>query len=248
VRLAGRVAIITGAGQGIGRAIAIGYAREGAAVIVGDLDAAGAQATAEAITAHGGKAASVVVDVARSVDAQRLVDTAREGFGRLDILVNNAGIALKRDFLELTEDEWDRTLDVNLKGYFLCGQAAARAMVAAQRPGAIINLASAAIRGAPVGVHYSATKNGVVGITRSMAMALAEHRIRVNAIAPGLTDTAQPRHGNSDAEVRAMGEALPLGRIGTPEDIAGLAAFLASDKAAWITGQVYHINGGGYFA
>jgi 3-oxoacyl-[acyl-carrier protein] reductase len=137
-------------------------------------------------------------------------------------------------------------MGVNLKGSAFTAQAAARAMVAAGRGGNIINMSSGAVRGTPVGVHYSATKNGVVAITRSMALALAPHRIRVNAIAPGLTDTAQPRYGNTDAEVREMGAALPLGRLGTPEDIAAMAVFLASDQASWITGQVQHVNGGGY--
>jgi 3-oxoacyl-[acyl-carrier protein] reductase len=187
-------------------------------------------------------------NVATAAGCAAIVAEAIAGIGTLDVLVNNAGIFPRVPFLDMTEAEWDLVLDVNLKGSAFCAQAAARDMVAAGKPGVIINLASAAIRGTPVGVHYSATKNGVVGITRSMAMALAEHRIRVNAIAPGLTDTAQPRYGNSEAELAAMGAAVPLGRMGTPEDIAGLAVFLASDQAAWITGQVYHINGGGYFA
>jgi 3-oxoacyl-[acyl-carrier protein] reductase len=146
----------------------------------------------------------------------------------------------------MTEAEWDQVLAVNLKGTAFTAQAAARAMVTAGVKGAIVNLSSSAVRGTPVGVHYSATKNGVVGLTRSMALALAPQGIRVNAIAPGLTDTAQPRYGNSEEELRQMATHIPLPRMGTPEDIAAMAVFLCSDGAAWITGQVYHVNGGIY--
>jgi NAD(P)-dependent dehydrogenase (short-subunit alcohol dehydrogenase family) len=239
--------LVTGAQQGIGRACALALAEAGHDVAVNWLDdQAAAEAVAEGVRAAGRRAVLVQGNVGTAAGCARIVEAASAGIGTLDVLVNNAGIFPRSPFLEMTEAEWDLVLDVNLKGSAFCAQAAARAMVAAGRPGVIINLASAAIRGTPVGVHYSATKNGVVGITRSMAMALAGHRIRVNAIAPGLTDTAQPRYGNSDAEVRAMGAALPLGRLGRPEDIAAMAVFLASDQAAWITGQVYHVNGGGY--
>jgi 3-oxoacyl-[acyl-carrier protein] reductase len=146
----------------------------------------------------------------------------------------------------MTEAEWDLVIGVNLKGTAFCAQAAARVMVAGGVEGAIVNLSSRSLSGTPVGVHYSATKAGVVGLTRSMALALAPNRIRVNAIAPGLTDTAQPRYGNSEEELRQMAAQVPLGRMGTPEDIARLGVFLASDDASYVTGQVYHINGGAY--
>jgi 3-oxoacyl-[acyl-carrier protein] reductase len=146
----------------------------------------------------------------------------------------------------MTDAEWDRVLDVNLKGSAFCAQAAARHMVATGTRGVILNLSSSSVRGAVLGVHYSATKTGVIGITRSMALALAPHGIRVNAIAPGLTDTAQPRYGNTEGELAEMAKAVPLGRMGRPEEIAGLMTYLASDAAEWITGQVYHINGGVY--
>jgi 3-oxoacyl-[acyl-carrier protein] reductase len=140
-------------------------------------------------------------------------------------------------------------LDVNLKGACFCAQAAARAMAAAGRGGSIINLTSgAAYRGSPRGVHYCASKGGVLSMTRQMALELAPHRIRVNAIAPGLTDTAQPRYGSGEEELAAMGRAIPLGRLATPEDIAPAAVFLASDAARFVTGQCLHVNGGGYLA
>jgi 3-oxoacyl-[acyl-carrier protein] reductase len=186
--------------------------------------------------------------VGTATECAALVQGAIDALGRIDVLVNNAGIFPRVGFLEMTEEEWDRVLDVNLKGSAFCAQAAARHMVAQGIRGVILNLSSSSVRGAVLGVHYAATKTGIIGITRSMALALAPHGIRVNAIAPGLTDTAQPRHGNTDAELAEMAKALPLGRMGRPEEIAGLMVYLASDAAEWITGQVYHINGGVYLA
>jgi hypothetical protein len=143
----------------------------------------------------------------------------------------------------MTERDWDQVLSVNLKGSFLCDQAVARAMIAADRPGAIVNISSSAIRGDPLGVHYSASKAGVVGLTRAMALAPAPHRIRVNAIAPGLTDTRQPRYGNTEEQLAVRAREIPLGRMAQPAEIASVAVFLATTEACWITGEMIHING-----
>ena len=170
---------------------------------------------------------------------------AAEALGGVDLLVNNAGIFPRVGFLDMTEDQWDQVLDVNLKGAFLCAREAAKAMVARGAGGAIINIASVvANTGAPTGVHYTASKAGLVGLTRSMALALAPHGIRVNAIAPGLTDTAQPRDGNTEAELADMARAMPLGRLVAPDEIADAAVFLASDESRQMTGQTIHVNGG----
>ena len=167
--------------------------------------------------------------------------------GPLTILVNNAGVFPRVDFLAMTEADWDHVLDVNLKGSFLCAQAAARRMVEAGRGGAIVNLGSVAMRGTPLGVHYSASKAGIMGMTCAMALALAPHRIRVNAIAPGLTDTAQPRYGNTEAELVERARLIPLeGRMATPEEIARVVVFLAAEDSGWITGQTIHVNGGAF--
>jgi 3-oxoacyl-[acyl-carrier protein] reductase len=196
----------------------------------------------------GGRAMVVPGDVARSRDVQAMVAAAGAELGAPDILVNNAGVFPRAGFLELAEAEWDHVLGVNLKGGFLCAQAVARAMIAADKPGAIINISSSAIRGDARGVHYSASKAGVLGMTRAMALALAPHRIRVNAIAPGLTDTAQPRYGNTEAQLAERAREIPLGRMARPEEIARVAVFLASDDAAFVTGELIHANGGAYLA
>jgi NAD(P)-dependent dehydrogenase (short-subunit alcohol dehydrogenase family) len=249
MRLAGKVALVTGAQQGIGRAIALALGEEGADVCINFLDDRGAaERVAGEVRRTGRRAMVAQGDVARSRDVQGVVAAAIAELGTPDILVNNAGVFPRAPFLDLAESEWDHVLGVNLKGGFLCAQAAARAMVAAGKPGAIVNISSSAIRGDARGVHYSASKAGVLGMTRAMALALAPHRIRVNAIAPGLTDTAQPRYGNTEAEIAARAREIPLGRIARPEEIARVAVFLASDEAAFITGELIHANGGAYLA
>ena len=247
MRLAGKVALVTGAQQGIGKAIAMAYGREGASVVINYLDSqAAADEIASQIRALGQRAVSIAGDVAQTADVRRMVE-AGESVGGSDILVNNAGIFPRVEFLDMTEAQWDEVLNVNLKGTFLCTQAVAQKLVERGRGGAVINLASgAAFRSSPRGVHYVASKAGIVGLTRAAALELAPHRVRVNAIAPGITDTAQPRYGMSEEELQAAGRQVPLGRLGTPEDVADLAVFLASEESRHITGQTLHVNGGQY--
>ena len=247
MRLAGKIALVTGAQQGIGKAIALAYGREGASVVLNYLDnQAAAEEIASQIRALGQRAVPMAGDVARAADVRRMVE-AGESLGGIDILVNNAGIFPRVAFLDMTEAQWDEVLNVNLKGTFLCTQAVAQKRVERGRAGAVINLASsAAFRSSPRGVHYVASKAGIVGVTRATALELAPYRVRVNAIAPGTTDTAQPRYGMSEEELQAAGRQVPLGRMGAPEDVADLAVFLASEEARHITGQTLHVNGGQY--
>jgi len=249
MKLHGKVALVTGAQQGIGAAIALALAGEGADVAINWLDnQADAEAVARGVREKGRRAALIKADIGKLAEIETMVaETARQ-LGPIDILVNNAGVYPRVGFLEMRESDWDFLLDINLKGGFFAAQAVARALVAAGRPGAIINLSSQAIRGAVRGVHYSASKGGVVSMTRAMALELAPHNIRVNAIAPGTTDTAQPRYGNTDAELVEMARAsIPLGgKLLTPDQIARTAIFLASDEASAVTGQVLHVNGGSY--
>jgi 3-oxoacyl-[acyl-carrier protein] reductase len=248
MRLSGKVALVTGAQQGIGRAIAIALARDGADVGVNYLDDQNAaEEVAAEVRRSGRRACLVRGDVARASDVAATLDAVTRELGAPAILVNNAGVFPRVDFLRMTEADWDHVLDVNLKGSFLCAQAAARRMVDAGIGGAVVNLASVAMRGTPLGVHYSASKAGVMGLTRAMALALAPHRIRVNAIAPGLTDTAQPRYGNSETELVELARQIPLdGRMAHPEEIARVAVFLVSEESGWITGQTIHVNGGAF--
>ncbi len=249
MRLQGKVALVTGAQQGIGAAIALALAGEGADVAINWLDnRADAEAVAKGVGEKGRLAVLVKADVGKLGEIEAMVAETERQLGTIDILVNNAGVYPRVKFLEMRESDWDYLLDINLKAGFFAAQAVARKLVAAGRPGAIINLSSQAIRGAVRGVHYSASKGGVVSMTRAMALELAPHNIRVNAIAPGTTDTAQPRYGNSEAELIEMARtAIPLGgKLLTPDQIARTAVFLASDEASAVTGQVLHVNGGSY--
>ncbi len=249
MRLESKVALVTGAQQGIGRAIAVALARDGADVGVNFLDdAAAAEGVAGEIRGLGRRAVTVQGDVSKAASVEAMVKAVTAALGPPEVLVNNAGVFPRASFLELPELEWDHVLGVNLKGSFLCAQAVARALVAAHRPGAIVNISSSAVRGDPRGVHYSSSKAGIVGLTRAMALALAPHRIRVNAIAPGLTDTAQPRYGNTEEQIAERAREIPLGRIAQPEEIANVAVFLASSEAGWVTGELIHVNGGFYMA
>ena len=249
MKLAGKRALVTGAQQGIGRAVALALADAGADVAINWLDdRAAAEAVAGEVRAKGRKACLVQGSVGSFTEVARIVAEAHATLSGIDVLVNNAGVFPRSPFLELAEAEWDQVLGVNLKGSFLVAQAAARTMVKDGRKGAIVNLASSAVRGHPLGVHYSASKAGIIGMTRAIALALAPHGIRVNAIAPGITDTAQPRYQYSEAEMQEQSRLVPLGAMAKSSDIADIILFLASDASRFITGEVVHANGGLYMA
>jgi len=249
MKLAGRVALVTGAQQGIGAAIAVALAEEGADVALTWLDnLPAAEEVAGRIRATGRRGHLIRADVARLADIDMMVSDTARTLSVPDILVNNAGVYPRVKLLAMRESDWDHVLDINLKAGCFATIAFVKALLAAGKgAGAVINIASQAIRGAVRGVHYSASKGGVVSMTRAMALELAPHNIRVNAIAPGTTDTAQPRYGNTEAELIEMARSIPLGgKMLAPDQIARTAVFLASDDANAITGQVLHVNGGSY--
>ncbi|MBN1315412.1 MAG: 3-oxoacyl-ACP reductase FabG [Anaerolineales bacterium] len=242
MQLKDRVAAVTGSGRGIGRVIAIELARAGAKLVVSDMDGATAEQTAKEIAGMGFPAVHVHVDVTKPADAKALTDKAVEAFGRLDILVNNAGIYPSSSILDLTEQMWDLVVAVNLKGTFLCSQAAVRQMIE-QGAGVVINIATVDAKMRTTGnAHYAAAKAGVISFTRTLACEMAPHNVRVNAVAPGWVETEALL--NNPERYHAALKLIPLNRLGKPEDVASAVLYLVSDAASYITGEILDVNGG----
>lgn len=257
-KLDGKVAVITGSGRGIGKAIATLFAREGAAIVINDIDEAPAQETATEIEALGGKAAVCVADITKAEEAQKLIDTAGEKFGKLDILVNNAGITRDALIPKMTDAEWDTCININLKGTFNCIRAASKYMMKDGHRGRIINVMSVAGLMGNVGqINYAAAKAGIMGLTKTVAREWMRYGITCNAIAYGFVDTRLTKEKETGEEV--MGEKVGIpkkirdvmlmqlgGKAMTPEDAAKPVLFLASDDAAFITGHILNVTAGLY--
>ncbi len=242
---AGRVAIVTGAGQGMGYAVARRLAEGGTSVVVNDVNPQSAERTASDLRGRGYDATASPGDVTSSADVGRMLATARARYGAVHILVNNAGILRPTPVIDIEEDEWDLVVGVNLKGTYLCSRAALPAMRAAGW-GRIVNFSSTAGKNVSTvgGAHYTAAKAGVLGFTRHLAKEVAQYGITVNAVCPGLIDTEMVREVISDERARAYAEGFPISRLGEPHEVAELVAFLASDRASYITGASLDINGG----
>jgi len=243
-----KVAIITGARRGMGRTDALKLAAAGARVVVSDIDQADCEKVVQEIEKNGGEAIAVKCDVANKSEVDAMVQKTLDKWGRVDILVNNAGIAQFKPFLELTEEDWNKTMDINLKGYFLCAKACLETMIK-QKSGVIINIASVAMGqqgfGAAGAVHYSASKGGIAAMTEALAVELAPYNIRVNAIAPGLIDTPMVSFAKEDPKaMEAYLSRIPMRRFGKPEEISDLVLFLAGDTSSYITGSVIVADGG----
>jgi len=241
--LSNRVAIVTGSGRGIGRAIALKLAEVGATVVITDIDEALAGNVVEEIKTMKRQSLAVVADVSSLPDVTRLVDETMAAFGKVDILVNNAGITRDHLLLRMSEEEWDKVLNVNLKSVFLCTKAVLRHMVK-QRWGRIISIASiVGIVGNPGQANYASAKAGIIGFTRTIAKEVGSHNVTVNAIAPGFIDTEMTQRLKEELreEIRRR---IPLNSFGSPRDVAEAVAFLASEEARYITGQVLNVDGG----
>jgi 3-oxoacyl-[acyl-carrier protein] reductase len=243
--LNGKIALVTGAAQGIGRDIALGLAKDGADVAICDVNLEAAQKTAGDIAAMGRKSLALKANVAASADVTAMIDQVVETFGRIDVLVNNAGITRDGLILRMKDEDWDLVLSINLKGAFLCTKTALKHMTK-QRSGTIINIASiVGAMGNAGQANYVASKAGLIGLTKTIAREYANRNVTANAVAPGFIDTAMTQALSE--QVRAdLAKQIPLGRLGSSEDVANAVRFLASPAAAYITGQVIHVNGGMY--
>ena len=247
MKLQNRVAIVTGGAQGIGQAIAQGLAREGAAVVIADLQEAKAQETVASINEAGGRALAVKVDVMHLPDLSAMVEQTLAHFGQVDILVNNAGILIIKPFLEVTEADWERQLGINLKAAFFATQKVAEAMIRTGRRGRIVNVASTSAFTASTipTVPYDISKAGVRMLTTSSAVQLAKHGINVNAIAPGTIDTELARSALEPEKLAKFGEVrIPIGRLGQPQDLVGAVVFLCSDDSDYVLGHTLVVDGG----
>ena len=243
MQLHNQIALVTGAGQGIGRGIALGLAGAGADVVVFDVDAASAQAVAAEVSATGRRSLAVAGDVGSSADVDRALRETMAQFGRIDILVNNAAVSRRADIMDLTEDDWDRILRVNAKGTFLFLQRAAREMIP-RRSGRIVNIASIAGKeGNPNAAHYSASKAGLIALTKSLGKELAAHDILVNAVTPAAAKTAIFDQ-LTQAHIDFMLSKIPKNRFVLVEELAAMVAWLASEDCAFSTGAVFDISGG----
>jgi len=245
LKLAGKVALVTGAAQGIGKAVALLLARNGAEIIVSDINLEKAEETAKEVQALGRKALAIKVDVAKLDDVEKMVGAILARFGQVDILVNNAGIARDKLILRMTEEDWDAVLNINLKGTFNCTKAVVRHM-SKQRSGKIVNIASVVGEMGNAGQgNYAASKAGVIGFTKTIAREFAQRGINVNAIAPGYIETPMT-DALPDKAKEELKRLIPMDRLGKPEDVAEAVLFLVSESANYITGQVLNVNGGIY--
>jgi len=243
MELKNKLALITGGAQGIGREIAEQLAGQGAHVVIGDFNLEGAEKTAEAICAAGGAASAVRLDVTQAAEVRSVFESIAEEHKLLDILVNNAGITRDGLLLRMKEDDWDRVLDTNLKGCFFCTQQAVKQMIK-QKAGSIVNIASiVGVMGNSGQANYSASKAGLIGLTKTTARETAVRGITVNAVAPGFIDTAMTQKLDDKVKQKLL-EQIPLARLGSAKDVADCVLFLASGRARYITGQVIHVNGG----
>jgi len=244
MKLKGMVALVTGAGRGIGKATAILLAKEGADVVVNDVDLQSAKETADDIRAMGCEALPIKAHVSDKAQVCKMVDSIINAFEKIDILVNNAGIFSSVPLIDMTEDEWDKIMDVNLKGVFVCSQAVMKFMIR-QRSGKIVNIASLAgkVGGLYAGAHYAASKAGVICLTKSLAKQLAQYNINVNAVAPALIETDMMKDWPKQVKETLLRQ-VPLGRFGTADEVAETVLFLVSDGANYITGATIDVNGG----
>ncbi len=241
-----QVVLITGAGRGIGKALALAFARDGAKVAVNDINPGSCESTAAEINASGGEAAAFHADVSNKLAVQAMLIDLEDRWGRVDVLINNAGVEPHKPIVQLDEWDWDRTIDVNLKGAFICSQSVGRMMIK-QGGGAIVNIASIAGRAAGLRDRsaYVASKTGLIGFTKECAREFAAHQIRVNAVCPGVIITEMTAHlRDNAAQLQKWLDDIPLGRLGEPDDVTGLVLFLCSDAARYITGQAINIDGG----